>query len=68
MTIVDDFFRAVWVIILQNKSQTANDLAVYPYSPQENGVVKRKRRHLLQIARALLFRLNYHKNFGGKLF
>ncbi|GKA60577.1 ribonuclease H-like domain-containing protein [Tanacetum coccineum] len=41
LTIVDDFTRAVWVYLLMSK--------------EENGIVEKKHRHLLNVARSLLF-------------
>ncbi|KAK9137525.1 hypothetical protein Sjap_008119 [Stephania japonica] len=36
-----------------------------PYSPQQNGLVERKHRHLLQVTRALVFQSGLSKSFWG---
>lgn len=36
------------------------------YTPQQNGIVKRKNQHLLQVARVLLFQANLPKFFWGE--
>ncbi|GJW71743.1 ribonuclease H-like domain-containing protein [Tanacetum coccineum] len=46
LTIVDDFSRAVWVLLHQ---------IFLGYSPQQNGIVERKHRHLLNVARSIMF-------------
>ncbi|GJX18007.1 ribonuclease H-like domain-containing protein [Tanacetum coccineum] len=41
LTVVDDYTRAVWVYLIKSKD--------------ENGIAERKHRHLLKVARSLLF-------------
>ena len=36
--------------------------------PQQNGIAERKNRHLLEVARALMFSMNVSKRFWEKLF
>uniref|UniRef100_A0A1J3DVK1 Retrovirus-related Pol polyprotein from transposon TNT 1-94 n=2 Tax=Noccaea caerulescens TaxID=107243 RepID=A0A1J3DVK1_NOCCA len=36
-----------------------------PYTPQQNGVAERKNRHLMEVARAMMFHTNVPKRFWG---
>jgi len=36
-----------------------------PYTPQQNGVAERKNRHLMEVARSMMFYTNMPKRFGS---
>ena len=36
-----------------------------PYTPQQNGVAERKNRHLMEVARSMMFHTNVPKRFWG---
>ncbi|KAL0412092.1 UNVERIFIED_CONTAM: Retrovirus-related Pol polyprotein from transposon RE2 [Sesamum latifolium] len=108
LTIVDDFSRAVWTFLLQNKTQVSSKLSSFftsiqtqfhthvktirsdngsefvneqchalfqslgihhqrscPHTPQQNGIVERKHKHLLNIARSLLHQASLPRKFWG---
>ena len=35
----------------------------FPYTPQQNGVAERKNRHLMEVARSMMFQTNVPKRF-----
>lgn len=54
------FFFFFWKCILHQKTS--------PYTPQQNGVLEKKHKHLFQIVRALIFQSHLPKNFWGEPF
>ncbi|CAM8909147.1 unnamed protein product [Rhodiola kirilowii] len=111
LTVVDDYTRAVWVFLLNQKSEVADIIIEFfqmvdtqfekkvkvfrsdnggeffnnklnsffkskgcihqsscPYTPQQNGLAERKHRHILEIARALMFEASLPKKFWGTVF
>ncbi|KAL0418446.1 UNVERIFIED_CONTAM: Retrovirus-related Pol polyprotein from transposon RE1 [Sesamum radiatum] len=105
----DDFSRAVWIFLLQNKAQVSSKLSSFftsiqtkfhthiktirsdngsefvnerchalfqsrgiihqrscPHTPQQNGIVERKHKHLLNIARSLLHQASLPRKFWGE--
>ncbi|CAM8999360.1 unnamed protein product [Rhodiola kirilowii] len=65
LTVVDDYSRAVWIFLLQQKSEGCIQQSSCPYTPQQNGLVERKHRHILEVARALMFEAGLPKKFSG---
>ena len=79
--IANQFNAKVRIIHTDNgKEYVNNDFGVYtsdhgiihqttcPGTPPQNGVTERKNRHLLEVARSLMFQMNVHINtFGVRL-
>ncbi|KAF7801742.1 Retrovirus-related Pol polyprotein from transposon TNT 1-94 [Senna tora] len=62
LTIVDDFSRTVWVYLMHCKAQVVGLLTTFI---NYNGVVERKHRHLVQVARAFLVHAGLSQEFWG---
>ncbi|CAM8933502.1 unnamed protein product [Rhodiola kirilowii] len=58
-----EFFNATMTKFLQEKGCVHQSSC--PHTPQQNGVVERKHRHLLEVARALMFESGLPKKFWG---
>ncbi|GJZ74988.1 retrovirus-related pol polyprotein from transposon TNT 1-94 [Tanacetum coccineum] len=77
VTFVDDYSRVTWLYLIKNRSEEyfSETFQSYMlqhgilhesscvYRPAQNGVAKRKNRHLLEVARALLFQMTVPKPF-----
>ncbi|GKC64835.1 ribonuclease H-like domain-containing protein, partial [Tanacetum coccineum] len=55
LTVVDDYTRAVWVYLIKSKDEGIIHQTSCAYTLQQNEIAERKRRHLLNVARSLLF-------------
>ncbi|KAL0451846.1 UNVERIFIED_CONTAM: Retrovirus-related Pol polyprotein from transposon RE1 [Sesamum latifolium] len=58
-----EFLRNTCQTLIQNHGIEHQRICIY--TPQQNGIVERKHRHLLQIARALMFESGLPRQFWG---
>nr|GEU72821.1 ribonuclease H-like domain-containing protein [Tanacetum cinerariifolium] len=68
LTIVDDISRAIWVYMLKGKDDVYDSITTCVYTPQENGIAERKHRHLLNVARSLMFQGELPLSLWSELF
>ncbi|KAK1678648.1 hypothetical protein QYE76_039496 [Lolium multiflorum] len=73
LVIVDDYSRYSWVFLLKSKDETHREFIIFAkkaqrisYTPQQNGVVERKNRTIIEMARTMLSEFNSPHNFWGE--
>ncbi|GJY77392.1 ribonuclease H-like domain-containing protein [Tanacetum coccineum] len=79
LTVVDDFSRDVWVYLIKIKDEVFDvfinmflcDMGIIQqtscaHTPQQDGIAERKHRHLLNVARSLMFQEESHLRFWSE--
>ncbi|XP_062028686.1 uncharacterized protein LOC133744627 [Rosa rugosa] len=67
LVVIDDFSRFTWVNFLKDKAETFESFkSLTPITPQQNGIVERKNRVLLDMARVMLHDAGLSTNFWAE--